>query len=130
MKHLNLFRLPRSLGEHDGEDMVVGIGKFGPYVRYKSKFYSLKKGVDDPYTITMERALEIIHEKTETDKQKVIKDFDEIKVLNGRYGPYMTHDKKNYRIPKGTDAARLTKEECIAIIESNGKPKENNGRSE
>jgi len=121
---LQLFRLPRSLGEHDGEDMVVGIGKFGPYVRYKGKFYSLKKGVDDPYTVTLERALEIISEKAESEKQKVIHDFDEIKVVNGRYGPYMTRDKQNFRIPKGTDPASLTKEDCIRIIEGNNKSKE------
>lgn len=121
---LNLFRLPRSLGEHEGEDMVVGIGKFGPYIRHKNKFYSLKKGVDDPYAITMERALELIHEKSETDKQKVLHDYDEIKVLNGRYGPYITFEKKNFRIPKGTDVSKITKEECIRIIGNNGKPKE------
>jgi DNA topoisomerase-1 len=121
---LNLFRLPRSLGEHEGEDMVVGIGKFGPYIRHKNKFYSLKKGVDDPYIVTKERALEIMQEKTESDKQKVLKDFGEIQVLNGRYGPYITKEKKNYRIPKGTKPESLTKEDCIGIIESNGKTKE------
>ena len=63
---LNLFRLPRSLGEYDEGEMVVGIGKFGPYIRYKSKFFSLKKGVDDPYTVTIERAVEIINEKNES----------------------------------------------------------------
>jgi DNA topoisomerase-1 len=104
--------------------MVVGIGKFGPYVRYKSKFYSLKKGADDPYTVTLERALEIISEKTDSEKQKVIHDFDEIKVVNGRYGPYMTRDKQNFRIPKGTDPAGLTKEDCIRIIENSNKSKE------
>jgi DNA topoisomerase-1 len=122
---LNLFRLPRSLGEYDGEDLVIGIGKFGPYIRHKNKFYSLKKGADDPYVITMERAKEIILEKNETDKQKVIQDFGEILVLNGRYGPYITKDKKNYRISKGQDAAKLTKEECISIIENNDKSKQN-----
>jgi DNA topoisomerase I len=120
---LNLFRLPRTIGEQDGEPMVVGIGKFGPYIRFNNKFYSLKKGVDDPYIVTKERALEIIHEKTETDKQKVINDFGEISVLNGRYGPYITKDKKNFRIPKGTDASKLTKEECISIIENSDNPK-------
>jgi len=67
---LNLFRLPHSLGEYDGGEMVVGIGKFGPYIRYKSKFFSLKKGVDDPYAVTFERAVEIILEKNESDKKK------------------------------------------------------------
>ena len=120
---LKLFRLPRTVGDYDGDELVVGIGKFGPYVRHKSKFYSLKKGVDDPYEITIDRAIEIILEKTETDKQRVINDFGEIMVLNGRYGPYITREKKNYRIPKGTDAAKLTKEECTHIIENSDKPK-------
>jgi DNA topoisomerase-1 len=120
---LILFRLPRSIGEHDGKEMVVGIGKFGPYIRHNNKFYSLKKGVDDPYVVTSERAVEIIIEKNETDRQKVISDFGEIQVLNGRYGPYIARDKKNFRIPKGSDAAKLTKEECISIIENSDKPK-------
>ena len=118
---LDLFRLPRSLGEYEDGEMVVGIGKFGPYVRYKSKFFSLKKGVDDPYTLTFERAVEIILEKNETDKKKVLKDFGDIMLLNGRYGPYLVKDKQNYRLPKGTDAEKLTKEDCISIIEKNDK---------
>ena len=119
---LNLFRLPRSIGELEEKEMVVGIGKFGPYIRHNNKFYSLKKGVDDPYEITTERAIELIREKTETDKQKVINDFGDFQVLNGRYGPYIKKDKKNFRIPKGSDAAKLTKEECNAIIENSEKP--------
>ncbi|MBN2666440.1 MAG: type I DNA topoisomerase [Bacteroidales bacterium] len=114
---LNLFRLPRSLGMHEGSELVVGIGRFGPYVRYAGKFFSLKKGVDDPYTIEAGRAVELIREKGESDRKKVIKDFGEIQLLNGRYGPYITKDKKNYRIPKGTNAEKLTREECAAIIE-------------
>ncbi len=120
---LNLFRLPRSLGEYDGGEMVVGIGKFGPYIRFKSKFFSLKKGVDDPYTVTFERAVEIIQEKNESDKKKVLKDFGDIMLLNGRYGPYLFKDKQNYRLPKGTDAEKLTKEDCSKIIENSDKTK-------
>ena len=120
---LNLFRLPRSLGEYDGEEMVVGIGKFGPYIRFKSKFFSLKKGVDDPYTVSIERGIEIILEKNETDKKKVIKDFGDIMLLNGRYGPYLVKDKQNFRLPKGTDAEKLTKEDCVKIIETSDKTK-------
>ncbi|HUX57726.1 MAG TPA: type I DNA topoisomerase [Bacteroidales bacterium] len=120
---LNLFRLPRSLGEYDGSEMVVGIGKFGPYIRYNSKFFSLKKGVDDPYNITFNRAVEVILEKNESDKKKVLKDFDHIRLLNGRYGPYLVKDKVNYRLPKGTDAEKLTKEDCITIIENSDKTK-------
>jgi DNA topoisomerase-1 len=103
--------------------MVVGIGKFGPYVRFRSKFYSLKKGVDDPYSVTIERASEIIREKGESDKLKVIKDFGDIRLLNGRYGPYLVQDKKNFRLPKDTDVEKLTKEECIVIIEKSEKTK-------
>jgi len=120
---LNLFRLPRSLGEYDGGEVVIGIGRFGPYIRYKSKFFSLKKGEDDPYTVTIERAIEVILEKADSDKKKVIRDFGEIMLLNGRYGPYLTKDKLNYRLPKGTDAEKLTKEDCIKIIENGGKTK-------
>jgi DNA topoisomerase-1 len=120
---LNLFRLPRSLGNHDGDELVVGTGRFGPYVRYKSKFYSLKKGVDDPYTITLERAIEIIREKGESDKKKVIKEFGEMKVLNGRFGPYLARDGKNYRLPKGTKAEDLTEEDCLRIIDNSEKTK-------
>ena len=120
---LNLFRLPRSLGEYDGGEMVVGIGKFGPYIRFKSKFFSLKKGVDDPYTVTFERAVEIILEKNENDKKKVLKDFGDIMLLNGRYGPYLVKDKQNYRLPKGTDAEKLSKEDCSKIIENSDKTK-------
>jgi DNA topoisomerase I, bacterial len=120
---LNLFRLPRSLGEYDGGEMVVGIGKFGPYIRFKSKFFSLKKGIDDPYTVTFEKAVEIILEKNESDKKKVLKDFGDIMLLNGRYGPYLVKDKQNYRLPKGTDTEKLTKEDCIKIIEKSDKTK-------
>ena len=120
---LNLFKLPRSLGEHEGSDLVAGVGRFGPFVKFNGKFFSMKKGVDDPYTITIERAVEIINEKNESDKNKVIKDFGEIMLLNGRYGPYLVKEKQNYRLPKGTDAEKLTKEECIKIIESSKKQK-------
>jgi DNA topoisomerase-1 len=122
---LDLFRLPRSLGIHEGDEMVVGIGKFGPYVRYRNKFYSLKEGVDDPYSVTIERASEIIREKSESDKKKIMKDFGDIRLMNGRYGPYLVRDKKNYRLPKGTRPEELTKEDCIRIIEAGEKTNKN-----
>jgi DNA topoisomerase I len=118
---LNLFRLPRSLGEYDGGEMIVGVGRFGPYIRFKNKFFSLKKGIDDPYEVTFDRAVEIILEKNESDKKKIIKDFGDILLLNGRYGPYISKDKINYRLPKGSEAEKLTKEECIEIIEKSDK---------
>jgi DNA topoisomerase-1 len=120
---LNLFRLPRSIGKSEGDEIVVGIGKYGPYLRHKNKFFSLKKGTDDPYTITLERSLEIIDEKRESDKQKVMKDFGDIQVLNGKYGPYIKKDRKNFRIPRGTDPATLSKEDCFKLTENRDKPK-------
>lgn len=120
---LTLFDLPRSVGSFEDSDMIVGIGKFGPYVRHNGKFYSLKKGVDDPYTISGDRATELIIEKREGEKKKLISDFGEIQVLNGRYGPYITKDKNNYRIPKGADPQKLTTEDCQAIIDKSGPKK-------
>ncbi|MEA1885791.1 MAG: type I DNA topoisomerase [Bacteroidota bacterium] len=114
---LELFKLPRTLGEYEGEEIMVGIGRFGPYVKHKNKFYSLKKGKDDPYNITKERAIELIKEKKESDRKKEIKRYGDIVILNGRYGPYISYKKKNYKIPKGTDPESLSKDECMKIIE-------------
>lgn len=114
---LELFKLPASIGEFEDTELIIGIGRFGPYVKHNNKFYSLKKGVDDPYTITKERAIELIIEKREIDKNKEIKKFDEILVLNGRYGPYISFQKKNYKIPRNTDPASLSEEDCRMIIE-------------
>jgi DNA topoisomerase I len=116
---LPLFNLPRSLGEYEGKVMTVAIGRFGPYVRHDNKFVSLKKDVDDPYTIVAERAIALIEEKREKDKNKFILSFDDepdLQVLNGRYGPYIAYRKKNYKIPKGTEPASLSKEDCLKII--------------
>jgi len=85
----------------------------------------LKKGTDDPYTVTFDRAVEIINEKNESDKKKVLKDFGDIMLLNGRYGPYLVKEKQNFRLPKGTDAEKLTQEDCIKIIENSEKTKKN-----
>ncbi|MBP5708473.1 MAG: type I DNA topoisomerase [Bacteroidales bacterium] len=120
---LKLFDLPRNLGEYEGKEVVVGTGKFGPYVRHNNKFVSLKKGVDDPYTITLERAVELIKEKMDNDSKKMIHDFDDVKVLNGRFGPYITKDKINYKIPKDCDPVQLTKEACLEIIQKSDKTK-------
>jgi DNA topoisomerase-1 len=125
---LALFALPRAVGTFEDSEMTVGVGKFGPYVKHAGKFYSLKRGVDDPYTITEERAAELIREKREGEKQKVISELGDIMVLNGRYGPYIMHDKTNYRIPKGTDPHKLTREECLVIIEKGSKTKSVRGK--
>lgn len=123
---LKLFALPRSLGDYEGKEMTVAIGRFGPYVRHNNLFASLKRGVDDPYTITAERAIELIEEKKEKERNKYIKIFEDepdLQVLNGRWGPYITYKKKNYRIPKGTDAAKLSKDDCFQIIDKTDKKK-------
>jgi DNA topoisomerase-1 len=118
---LDLFKLPRSLGEFENKEMIVGIGRFGPYVRHDNKFYSLKKDIDDPYKISAERAIELVQEKRETDKNRVISTFaDEpgLQVLNGRWGPYISYKKKNYKIPKGANPKELSKDDCLKIINS------------
>ena len=114
---LDLFKLPRKLGAlPDGETVTASIGRFGPYVRYGGKFVSIRE--DDPYTITLERAIELIEEKKRADASRLVRDFPEqgIQVLNGRYGPYVTNGKKNAKIPKDRDPKLLTLEECEALI--------------
>ena len=114
---MDLFQLPRTLGvTADGETMVTNVGRFGPYVKYGSKYVSLKE--DDPYTVTHERALEVIRLKQEADANRLILDFpdDGIQVLNGRYGPYITDKKKNAKIPKDREPKSLTLEDCKALI--------------
>jgi len=114
---LHLFKLPRQIGAYENDNLIVGIGKYGPYVRHNSKFYSLSKE-DDPMTITEERAIEIINVKRELDAKKVIKSFSQdpnVQVLNGPYGPYIKVEKKNVRIPKGKKPEELTLEECLEL---------------
>ncbi|MDD3744621.1 MAG: topoisomerase C-terminal repeat-containing protein, partial [Lentimicrobiaceae bacterium] len=114
---LKLFDFPRSIGEYENAELTVAIGRFGPYVKHKSAFYSLAK-TDDPNTLDTGRAIEIIEEKRKKELEKTIRVFDEapdVQVLNGRYGPYISIGKKNYRIPKGTDPAELTLEQCRQI---------------
>jgi DNA topoisomerase I len=114
---LDLFKLPRELGvTAEGEPVSANIGRFGPYVRYANKFVSIKG--DDPYTITLERALELIAEKKIADANRLILDFPEagIQVLNGRYGPYITNKLKNAKIPKDKTPKELTLDECQALL--------------
>jgi len=114
---MELFKLPRTLGETEaGETIVANVGRFGPYVKYGSKYASLKE--DDPYTITLERAREVIRAKQIADANRIIQDFpaEGIQVLNGRYGPYITDKKKNAKIPKDRDPKTLTLEQCRAML--------------
>jgi DNA topoisomerase-1 len=115
---MELFKLPRKLGATaEGEKVLTSIGRFGPYVRYDDKFVSIRG--EDPYTITLEAALEFIKQKKIDDANKLILDFpdDGIQVLNGRYGPYVTNKEKNARIPKDREPNTLTLEECKDMLE-------------
>jgi DNA topoisomerase-1 len=114
---LELFKLPRKLGETpDGLPVSASVGRFGPYVRYGDKYVSMKE--DDPYTVELPRALELIEAKKIEDANRIIQDFEEqgIQVLNGRYGPYITDKTKNARVPKDREPKSLTLEECIELL--------------
>jgi DNA topoisomerase-1 len=115
---LELFKLPRDLGETpDGLPVSASVGRFGPYVRYGDKYVSIR-GEDDPYTIELPRALELIEEKKIADANRIIQDFEDegIQVLNGRYGPYVTDKAKNARVPKDREPKSLTLEECKELL--------------
>jgi len=115
---MELFKLPRNLGETpDGLPVSASVGRFGPYVRYGDKYVSIR-GDDDPYTIELPRALELIEIKKIEDANRIIQDFEDdgIQVLNGRYGPYITDKKKNARVPKDREPKSLTLEECKELL--------------
>ena len=119
-----LFKLPRKLGETpDGLPVSASIGRFGPYIRYGDKYVSIRGGddndsTDDPYTIELPRALELIEAKKIEDANRIIQDFEDegIQVLNGRYGPYITDKSKNARVPKDREPKSLTLEECKELL--------------
>jgi len=116
---LELFKLPRQLGEYEGKVMVAAVGRFGPYVRHDSKFVSIPKG-EDPLEITPERAIELIEAKRKADAEKFIKAFEEnpdVQILKGRWGPYIKVGKKNVKIPKDKDPLELTLAECLELAE-------------
>ncbi|MEG1954629.1 MAG: type I DNA topoisomerase [Mucinivorans sp.] len=119
---LSLFALPRVAGSYEEKDMVVAIGRFGPYVRHNSIFTSLDKS-DDPYTISCERCIELIEAKREKERNRVIHNFElqGLQVLNGRWGAYISYNEKNYRIPKTIDAALLTLESAMSLVDEGEK---------
>jgi DNA topoisomerase-1 len=121
---LELFKFPREIGTYEDEPVLIGMGRFGPYVKHKNKFVSLKKE-DDPATVTIRRAIELIEEKREKERNKYIKTFEKegIQILNGRWGPYISFEKKNYKIPKETDPKELTVADCKKIIGETGTKK-------
>ena len=115
---LKLFELPRALGVFEGEEVSVGVGRFGPYVKHAGKYVSIPKEMS-PQDITLEEAVKLIEEKRSTEAKKVLISFPEdpeMEVLNGRYGVYISYKKQNYKIPKGTDTSSLTYEDCRAIV--------------
>ncbi len=119
---LELFKLPRTLGDYEGTPVTIGAGRFGPYILHNHKYTSLPKN-EDPLTITLEAAVSLIENKRKEEDQKHLKTFDEdakLEVLNGRYGPYLAYDGTNYRLPKALHekAAELTYQECMNIIEN------------
>ncbi|MBA9078012.1 type I DNA topoisomerase [Rufibacter quisquiliarum] len=116
---LELFKLPRVVGEFEGKDMKAAIGRFGPYIQHNSKFYSLPKDLD-PLLVTEQEAVALIEAKRKADAEKLIKSFPEnpdVQVLNGRFGPYIVVGKKNVKIPKGQEPAELTLEQCLDLAE-------------
>lgn len=126
---LELFKLPRIVGTFEEKDMTAAIGRFGPYIRHDSKFYSLPKTLD-PMKVTAEEAIELIQAKRKADAEKLIKTFPEnpdIQVLNGRYGPYIVAGKKNVKIPKDKEPSELTLEECIALADATPEKKGRGG---
>ena len=116
---LECFKLPRVLGEFEGKELSVGVGRFGPYVRVDKAFVSIPKGMD-PLVISLEEAVELVVAKREAAENKIIKTFDEdadLQVLNGRYGPYIAYKKKNYKIPENIEPADLTMDACFKLME-------------
>ncbi len=120
---LDLFQLPRTVGEYEGTSVVIGAGRFGPYVLHNKQFVSLPKG-EDPLTFTLENAIQLIQEKRQQDQKRHIKAFEEdkdLEVMNGRYGPYLAYKGKNYRLPKALHSKldSLTYDDCMKIIDKN-----------
>ena len=115
---LELFKLPRTLGQHDGKTVTVGAGRFGPYVCCNNLYVSLPKTLD-PLSVTLEEALQLLQAKQEAEAKKHIKRFDEnpdLEILDGRYGPYISYDGKNYKIPKDIEPRDLTLQACLDLV--------------
>ena len=124
---LELFKLPRTVGTYEGKEMVASAGRFGPYIRHDGQFFSIPKG-EDPLTIEEQRAIEVIEEKREKDRQKVIKEFPEnpdVKILNGRWGAYLASGGNNYKLPKTKKPVEFSLEDCLKIIQEGTSTKKN-----
>ena len=128
---LKLFDLPRTVGEYEGKIVKIGIGRFGPYIYHDSKYVSLPKEYE-PMSVTLEESIALIEAKRKAEREKLIKTFEEnegLQILNGRYGPYITLDKANYKIPKDVEPKELSYDDCMAIIkEAEENPKATRGK--
>ena len=120
---LKLFMYPRIIGSFEGQELSVNLGRFGPYIKYENNFVSIKE--HDPSLISLQECITLIEEKRAQDAQKYIHVFDKenpvIEVLNGRYGPYIKSEKKNYRIPKNQDPKKLSRADCLDLINQSKK---------
>jgi DNA topoisomerase-1 len=128
---LDLFKLPRTLGEMEELPVKANVGRFGPYIQLGKLFASIPKD-EDPMTIDFDRAVELIKEKKEADAKKMIKVFpenEEVQLLNGRWGPYLKIGKKNFKLPKDVEAEKLTLEECITISENQPAPRKGKAKA-
>ena len=117
---LDLFKLPRIIGEFEGKEVKANVGRYGPYIQFNKSFVSIPKD-EDLMTIELDRSIELILQKRDEDKNKLIRTYNEredVQVLNGRYGAYIKIGKSNYKIPKGREAADLSLEDCLEIAES------------
>jgi DNA topoisomerase-1 len=126
---LDLFKLPRKVGQYEDKDITASVGRFGPYLLHSSKFYSLKPATDNPLTVTLDRAIEIIEAKREADRNRVIKAFKdepELQLLKGRYGPYIVYKGENYKLPPKTEPFFLTLKDCLNIV-ANTEPSKRRG---
>jgi DNA topoisomerase-1 len=115
---LDLFKMPRNLGTYENNDVTIGIGRFGPYVKHDGLFVSIAK-TDDPYTIDLDRSIELIEAKRKAERERVIKIFkerDDVQLLNGRWGPYLMADGKYFKLPKGADPHKMSFDDCLEVI--------------
>lgn len=115
---IGLFELPKTVGEYEDKNVIVSVGRFGPYIQHAGKFTSIPKGID-PLSVDLHRAIELIETKREAEAKSLLKTFegrDDLQIRNGRFGPYIKYEGENYKLPKNTDIELLSEAECVQII--------------
>ena len=128
---LELFKLPKVIGQYEGEDLLVATGRFGPYVRHAGKFYSLPEGLD-PLSCTADQAIELIQTKRQAEQQSLLRSFDEdpdLEIRTGRFGPYIKYKGSNYKLPKDSDIPSLSYAACLELIQTSGSKPTRKGSS-